>query len=294
MKKDFFLPSEDGKIELGISLYEVENPKATIQFTHGMTGHRGVYDQVNQYLADQGYAVIASDNRGHGDSVNDFYRVGYMDHYENNINDQLTVWEYMDNRYPDLPHYSLSHSFGSMIMRVFMQEHDDLFEKMIFTGAPHYIDGSAIAAEVLDSVVKISRNEYFIPERIINRVKTNFHADVDYFPTDDLRIVFQEDEKVVPTYTLRGVQVIIKTLIQLTVESDYQVKNPDLQIMSLSGTDDFWAGDSSDVKGAMAILRDVGYNHVTMSIYPNMKHEILFECHPFNIVYRDLLRFLEN
>ena len=57
--------SVDG-YELSLALFEAQNPKAVIQFIHGMEEHKDRYDAFADYLANNGYTCVTNDLRGHG------------------------------------------------------------------------------------------------------------------------------------------------------------------------------------------------------------------------------------
>ena len=56
-----------------VACYSVvpDNPRAIIQIAHGMGEHAKRYAWVASQLAAQGYAVYASDHRGHGETAED-------------------------------------------------------------------------------------------------------------------------------------------------------------------------------------------------------------------------------
>ena len=57
--------------DLDISYLEIypDNPKATLQLVHGMCEYKERYIPFMTYLAENGYACIIHDHRGHGKSV---------------------------------------------------------------------------------------------------------------------------------------------------------------------------------------------------------------------------------
>jgi alpha-beta hydrolase superfamily lysophospholipase len=61
-----YLDVSDG---VRVGLYEwpaPPSPKAVVQITHGLAEHAGRYDRLARALTEAGYAVFASDHRGHG------------------------------------------------------------------------------------------------------------------------------------------------------------------------------------------------------------------------------------
>ena len=68
--ENLVVPSEhDG---LGLAVLTVlpdGEPRALIQFSHGMAEHKERYQPVMEFLAAHGYACVINDHRGHGASV---------------------------------------------------------------------------------------------------------------------------------------------------------------------------------------------------------------------------------
>ena len=68
--ENLVVPSEhDG---LGLAVLTVlpdGEPRALIQFSHGMAEHKERYQPVMEFLAAHGYACVIKDHRGHGASV---------------------------------------------------------------------------------------------------------------------------------------------------------------------------------------------------------------------------------
>ena len=53
-------------------------PRAVIQFVHGMCGCKERFEPVMDYFSENGIACIASDHRGHGESIKDMNDLGYF------------------------------------------------------------------------------------------------------------------------------------------------------------------------------------------------------------------------
>ena len=135
--KTFFLPAADG-LMLSIALFEHDNPKALLQIIHGSVEHKGRYYDFAQYMNDNGFAVIVSDNRGHGLSVDAQYPLGYMDSFQKIIDDQYLITQYVRSLYPGVPLMMLGHSLGSVFARIYLEKHDNELTKLIVSGTVSY------------------------------------------------------------------------------------------------------------------------------------------------------------
>ncbi|MCZ0703155.1 alpha-beta hydrolase superfamily lysophospholipase [Natronobacillus azotifigens] len=60
-----WITSADGTL-IYLYYYDVKNPKAVLQFAHGMGEHAGRYHDFFTFLQSKGIRVVANDHRGHG------------------------------------------------------------------------------------------------------------------------------------------------------------------------------------------------------------------------------------
>jgi len=122
--KHFYLKSFDD-LELYCTRYDAENPKAVVLLVHGMREHSGRYQEFAEALVANGYAVVTSDNRGHGHTMKDKateYGFGkHGDIYGETIKDQLVILQYIKEEFVGLPIYLFGHSYGSMLSQTLVQ-----------------------------------------------------------------------------------------------------------------------------------------------------------------------------
>ena len=77
----------------------------------------------------------------------------------------------------------------------------------------------------------------------------------------------------------------------LKIFRKYNVKNPTLRIVSLSGKLDRTTGGTKNLKKSIKLLNKIGYRNTSFIEYDNMRHEILFE-KDNNAIYLDIFEFL--
>jgi alpha-beta hydrolase superfamily lysophospholipase len=92
--------------------------RGIVQLVHGMAEHALRYEELAWALTDAGFAVIAHDQRGHGQTAHDIDACGDLDSadYETLADDVFHVREsFRDALGRDLPVYLFGHSMGSFI-----------------------------------------------------------------------------------------------------------------------------------------------------------------------------------
>ena len=126
---------------LGLSLLYTKpegDIKGVLQISHGMCENKERYLPFMEYLAEQGYAAVIHDHRGHGKSVKRKEDLGYFygGRDKGIVEDlhQITCW--IKERFPGKPVYMLGHSMGSLAARVYLKDYDRELKKLILTGPP--------------------------------------------------------------------------------------------------------------------------------------------------------------
>lgn len=288
--KELKLKTVEG-LELAVSLFECEDPKALIQVIHGAKEHKERYYDFIEYLNANGYAVITSDNRGHGASVNEDFPLGHFDGIYQIVSDQLLITEYIKKLYPGKKLYLFGHSLGSCIARIYLQEHDDEIEKLVMTGTVFPIPICPVGKVLCDVSMKLHGrdNPNSLPAKIAN-------ADEDSWvcANPETMYVYRRDKIVKgTTYTTAAVASIIESDAALTDYARYKCANPDLRILTVTGSGDVCSGGSIGLKSSIAALHKIGYKDVECIVYKGMKHEVINEKDKAK-VYANILDFYNS
>jgi len=109
----YYWKSFDGHKLFGQSWIPDTEPKAVINFVHGIGEHTDRYQNWMPFFVDAGYAVFAVEYRGHGRS---FGKRGYIKNYDELLNDVDVLLEQSKIVYPSLPHFLYGHSLGGGIV----------------------------------------------------------------------------------------------------------------------------------------------------------------------------------
>jgi len=123
--------------------WPVDQPRATILLIHGLGEHSGRYQPVAEAFNARGFAVIAPDHLGHGESPGARVYVHRFEDYLVGVRECRAV---LAERYPDVPCFVLGHSMGGLITGRLLLE-----DQQHYHGA--LLSGSAFAAEQPPSVL---------------------------------------------------------------------------------------------------------------------------------------------
>ena len=288
--KEFTITARDG-LELSAALFESDDPKAVIQVIHGAMEHKERYYDFCTFLNGQGYAVIVSDNRGHGHSVNDRYFLGNFDSPSDIVEDQYEITKYVKKLYPGKDLYMFGHSFGSMLARIYLQEHDDEIKKLVLTGTmfPMLIAEAGTALAKWNSRT-FGGNTYKGPVPAI----ANSGVDLWVCADEETMRAYRNDPLVQNCkYTNDSVKGLIEADALLKKTGAYRVKNPGLRILTANGRNDVCRGTFYGLHKTVKLLNKIGYNSVFTITYPGMRHEVINETDRAS-VYNDIVRFYNS
>ncbi|MDE7367520.1 MAG: alpha/beta hydrolase, partial [Lachnospiraceae bacterium] len=164
-------------------------PKAIVHICHGMVEYIERYEELAEQLCDQGYVVFGADTLGHGKSVVNKNCFGYFGEHNGNwklLSDMVILQGLAKRAYPGLPYYMLGHSFGSLMVREFVERFPDSVDGMILMGALHRSNGTAMMGKLMCKGIAMVKKEGY-------RYRSTFLNDLaiggldKYFKEEDLR-----------------------------------------------------------------------------------------------------------
>lgn len=283
------IPTSDG-LKLFATLFHAEEGKGIVQVIHGAKEHRKRYYTFAKHLQEQGFHVILSDNRGHGESINDAYPLGFMNRVEEIIADQLLVTDYIKNLYPNLPFYLFGHSLGSVFARIYLQKQDENVDKVILSGAVNYVPGVSFGIFLGKTIAKISGKHGY--NRFLEKLSfKNQKNDLWISVSEENLKKYRNDPLCQYKYQIQATITVFEGVRELNRLAKYECHNPNLPFLFISGEGDPITGGEKGLKDSIKKLEKIGYHNIENIIYPNMNHEVLNENNK-EIVYDDIVQFL--
>ncbi len=287
--KEVTLKAKDG-LMLSVAVFEVKAPKAMIQIIHGAKEHKERYYDFAQYLNKMGYAVIISDLRGHGKSVNANYPLGHFDSVDQLVEDQHLVSLYMKAHYSSLRKLViLGHSLGSTIARAYLQKYEDEIAKLVLSGTvpPNPQAGLALKAYPLHRMFKgkMGKSKKLMALAGLNTDDwvCSDPAILDAYRKDPLCAGCE--------YTVTAMDTIFNLALEIQKTEKFPGKNKKLSILNISGSADPVTGGEEGLASSIADLNKYGYTDVQNIVYEGMKHEVLNEPEKEK-VYADVVKFI--
>lgn len=273
-------------------------PEGIFQIVHGMCEHKERYGDFMRFLAENGFVAVAHDHRGHGDSVRSEKDRGWFGDRTGDalVEDAVQITRVAKDRYPGLPVVLFGHSMGSMIVRCYLQKYDSEIRSLIVCGSPsrNPLAGAGIALAKTIAAFKGERHR----SALLAQLSTG-NGDKK-FPGEGKGAwlshnrenidAYNADPKCNFIFTCNGFENLFRLMKHTYDKGRYEVNNPSLPILFVSGSDDAVLIDEEKWLAAQSMLREVGYRNVAGKLYHGMRHEILNE--PGHAeVYADLLAF---
>lgn len=286
--KEFTVAAKDGLL-LSCAVFEAENASGTVQIIHGAKGHKERFYEFAGQLCAAGFRVVLSDLRGHGASVNAAYPLGFMEDPALMTDDLVRVSRFILSEY-GRPLYIFAHSLGSVLARLLLQEHDDLPAKLVLAGMLPPGSGSALLLPAARLLAGVSGKYRRSP--VLERVKDQ--NDLSWVNTDPKVLeAMRADPLSNYMYPGGSLAAFLGILADMGKKSRYQVRNPLLPILSVSGGLDPATGGEKGLKKSIAFLKDAGYQNIRRIVYPAMKHETINTIGKEQ-VWADIVSFLKE
>lgn len=275
-----------------------EQPVGIIQMVHGMCEHKGRFMHFLRAMAERGYIALMHDSRGHGESVRQSDDIGYC--YDSKeigfIADIYKITQQIKKAYPDLPLILYGHSMGSLAVRVFLRHHDDVIDGLIVAGCPGYNDLLPLGLWAVKQMQRNKGERYrsaLSQKVVLDGFKNRFRAEGEYAWLAAKKSVAEEfrgDVLCTFTYTLNGFETLLNMMYITYRAIGYQMEQPDLPILFVSGMDDPCYLSESKWKQAMERMMELGYHDIREIRYDGLRHEIHNE-EDKDIVFDDIATF---
>jgi alpha-beta hydrolase superfamily lysophospholipase len=278
--------------------------KAAVQLAHGLAEHAGRYDRFALALVHAGYAVFASDHRGHGQTVQDRTELGHLPAprgFQRVVDDLYAVNRRIAAEHPNVPRVLFGHSFGSFVAQQYMGTYGDSLAAAVLSGTNSGVGPLAKVGTVIATLERLrlgatatsallqkmsfgSYNKAFAPTRTEDDWLSRDPAEVDKYVADPLC----------------GFAATTETWVELT-RALTRIEDPAFQARVPKALPVYlFAGDLDPVgragRGPKKLSRAytrAGLKDVTLKLYPGARHELLNEINRDEVT-SDVIAWLDS
>ena len=287
MRTEFTIPS-NGIGQLHCCRWTPDGePKAVVQIIHGIAEYIERYDDFANYLNSLGYAVVAEDHMGHGQSVGEQGIQGYFEGgWFTAVSDSYSLLRKTKDEYPGIPYILFGHSMGSFMTRTILQVYPDSgITAAVICGTGWQPRAMLPAAIGICAMACKKAGEKNPSETLQNMVFGGYNKRVEHPRTEYDWLT--RDAKEVDAYIAHpscgfmattGLLRDLLTGIQFIERKENLAKmKKDLPVLFIAGGDDPVGAYGKGVLRAVEEFQKAGMKDVEKRIFPLGRHEILNE-----------------
>lgn len=276
-----------------------EKPFGIIHILHGVAEHKDRYDAVAEYLCKRGYHVLRHNHRGHGMNIEASSR-GHFNALQDLVDDVKEVRDTFKNELnPELPFILLGHSMGSLVARQYVHDYPNDVDALILSGTVVYpkIQGNLnlYALKFVNLFLGSRTKSKFINNiafKTMNRQHKDLNKDHKWLSqSDENREQYEKDMYSGFPISHKVLLETVKAAVQTKKISYIKKQNINMPILLVSGKEDHFGGFGNGIKQLASIYKRSGVKHVTVQLYKNKRHEVLFETNRY-AVYEHLYNWL--
>ena len=252
-----------------------------------MAEHALRYDDFAKTACKRGFAVVASDHRGHGKTGAKSGLMGYLadgDGFARVVEDQKEINAEIKKQYPGLPIVIIGHSFGSFVTQEYIERYGSTIKAAVLIGSagPNPSVSVALLLANLNCAFKGRKSPAKFMNALVfgsynNRVK-NPHTAFDWLSRDANEVKkYIDDEYCGFVCTAGFFQDFMRGLKRLHTQEALKGIPAALPVLITAGSEDPVSDGGKTLKALYRIYQDMGMQDVSLKLYENGRHEILNE-----------------
>lgn len=292
----FFFESFDGE---KINCYEWTPDgeiKGIVQIVHGLQEHGLRYQPFAEFLARNGYVVLASDQRLHGVTAGkNIGKTKIKNVFPVMVKDQMLIADMLIKKY-NKPLVIFGHSYGSFEVQSFIQKYSKQSGVIICGSAYMKRFDTLLGKIVAAATVKFKGGEQDarkIEKIVIDGFNKPFKGNGSWISASERNLKnYKADPLCGVPLCANFYASMFKNVRKLYTKKGLAKIDVYTPIFIVSGKDDPVGKMGESTQKLFDVYQKFGFN-VKLKLYENMRHEILNEDN-CDIVFKDLLDFIDK
>lgn len=282
---------------------KVINPKGVVQILHGVNEHGMRFAEFAEYLNNSGYIVYLTDHYAQGQSRTE--KNGEFVHFGKNghkvlIDGLVKTKDMIKRDYPGLKIIAVGHSLGSLIIRGYLLQNKNDYEKIVFTGAGLSSTKMLGTAQFVLQVMGIFKGKK--PSNTFDnmfrqtQLRLAEKVEIDHFIEWLTRDAEKNELNKIDPYlfirlTVDSFSSILKLIKKANNESTMKRNySKNICVLLLSGTHDPSTDFGEGTKRLNEFYNEIGLTS-SYKLYEEARHDLLQETNRLEI-YQDIVDFL--
>lgn len=304
VRKDFTPGTAGTPVATCVWLPAEGTPRALVQIAHGAAEHAQRYDRFARTLTGHGYAVAASDNRGHGGTAQHtggYGAVGEGDAWRATVGDLKAVSDRVRAELPHaVPHFLLGHSMGSQLARDYAQEYGTELAGLVLSGTFRSLPGCEPETALRQLTEEIEKGGRDAPSSFVPDLFSAFNNPYPYrtgfewLSRDESEVdVYVADERCGFPFSAGLSLDWVRGVRKINDPAQLDRVPRGLPVHVAVGDQDPCHSGMSLVYELLEDFRYLGLRDLSWRAYPDARHEILNETNRAE-VEADLLAWLDE
>jgi alpha-beta hydrolase superfamily lysophospholipase len=281
---------------------EAGESRAILHIVHGMCEHTERYDAFARAMADFGFEVWAADMRGHGRTadfdVNAPSEGGLLGHCaDKKVVDKVladidAINQKIIDENPGKPLFLLGHSWGSFLVQGYVERFQRPLSGCILTGTrgpTRLLTGvGTLFFSILCRTLGVRRrlvSFFTIGMRVFNRSFKPFRTPFDWENRDTAEVdTLLTDPLAGRPPSLGFYRDLCRLLFKIHAKHGVKKIRHDLPVYIVSGSADPVGRMGDGPTALVRIYRSIGIQDLEFVLYPDARHEILFETNKKEVI----------
>lgn len=303
MVTDFYFPSCGKGMIHGCRWEPAGKPRAVLQIVHGVAEHVRRYDHFAEFMASQGFLVVAEDHMGHGGSIGSEGHLGYFDGgWFKAVADTHRLLSYTRMEFPDVPYILLGHSMGSFMVRTLLCKYPKCGISAAIISGTAWMHRGILNTGIAAATLIGKKNGFETPSKALNDMMFGgYNKRVEHkrtacdWLTRDPHIVdaYVADPLCGFTVTAGLAKDMLTGLKYIQEPENLEKMKKELPVLFIAGSEDPVGNYGEGVRQAANAFAKAGMEHVAMRLYPLCRHEVLNELNREE-VYGHILDWLKR
>lgn len=275
------IKSFDGKEIFTREWADVQNPCGVVQISHGMNEYSGRYEDFAKRLNEQGYIVVASDHRGHGETDPDSLGYSEGDMFDNSVKDLAAVTDYYKAKYTGLRYVLFGFSYGSFLTQRYIQKYADKLDGAILGGSSKngwaLAEAGYLSAKIAAAIKGKDAPAKFVNKNIFGRYD-KMMPDGEFLSVDEENNKkYHSDEYCEFVCSNNFFISFMSNMKKLYTDKWAEGLKKDMPLLIISGSDDAVGNMSKGTTELYEFYIKHGMEDVTLHFIKGARHEFLNE-----------------
>ena len=278
--------------------------KAIVQIAHGIAEHIDRYAEFMEFLAGNGYIVVANDHLGHGKSINGPEDLGFFaarDGWNYVLRDMEKLHDRTVKEHPGLPYVMFGHSMGSFLTRTYLIQYPGKYDAAILSGTGHQAKAMVLSGYALASAAvklygprKVGEKLNAIAFGAYNNGFENPRTAFDWLSRDEAQVdKYIADPLCGFVATVSLFRDMMGGIKFITDQKNINTMSRTQPVYFMSGDCDPVGDNGKGVERAYKAFCNAGLHDVMIRLYPGGRHEMLNEVNKYD-VYKDILAWIQE